>query len=784
MTKKKRNTLLKTFLVFGLIVILSLPSFLYPAKTQADALATGGTYTEVGGYGIHTFTSSGTFTPSESMNVEVLVVGGGGAGHGSYNMGGGGGGGGGVLYKEIHPVTARGHAITVGAGGVDVYNYSPGGTAGGSSYFDGTLRGMGGGKSTQRPETSTRAGGSGGGMGPRDPTAAGGYSTQTSNNGGIGYGTAGGPYVVTSPYYSGGGGGAGQAGRYYWAGNGKAFSISGSSVYYGGGGGSESGLGHEAPGGLGGGGAGGGHDGTNGLGGGGGGAENTGGGRGGSGVVIVKYNIYPLQATGGSYTEIDGYGIHTFTSSDTFSVAMPMNVEILLVGGGGAGGGTHWGSGGGGAGGVLYKEGHEVSIGDYPIVVGAGGIGAFEANGTAGGDSTFNGTLKGWGGGTPTGTVDPATDRDGGSGGGMGHSGTSNSGGSSIQDNPYGGTAYGNAGGPNGPLIAPWEKGSGGGAGAAGTAGGAGGAGQAFSISGGSVTYAGGGGTTDNNLGSSAGGAGGGGAGGTTGNGVDGTDGLGGGGGASEDGIPGDGGSGVIIIRYPIVLPPSTPTIGTATVLSGTSIRWNFTDNSSNEVGFKVYDTDNNLKATCASANLFSCIETGLNSNTSYTRKVRAYNLRGNSNSSSTDTVSTLTSSCHPALGVSTHTVTEDCSFSGYTDASNGSRIVSGLESGTGTTNTSALTLQGGTLTINANETLVTGSLELTGGSIAVATGSKIITDANLWAIDADADGYPATTAFYAQINAPSNGVRINTLIDVTLTDCADGDGNVTLSCY
>ena len=40
--------------------------------------ATGGTITESGGYTIHTFTSSGTFTPNSTGSVDYLIVAGGG----------------------------------------------------------------------------------------------------------------------------------------------------------------------------------------------------------------------------------------------------------------------------------------------------------------------------------------------------------------------------------------------------------------------------------------------------------------------------------------------------------------------------------------------------------------------------------------------------------------------------------------------------------------------------------------------------------------------------------
>ena len=44
--------------------------------------ATGGTITTSGSYTIHTFTSSGTFTPNRAVNLEVLIIAGGGSGGG------------------------------------------------------------------------------------------------------------------------------------------------------------------------------------------------------------------------------------------------------------------------------------------------------------------------------------------------------------------------------------------------------------------------------------------------------------------------------------------------------------------------------------------------------------------------------------------------------------------------------------------------------------------------------------------------------------------------------
>ena len=48
--------------------------------TAGGVVASGGTETTVGGYKIHTFNSSGTFTVTAGGRVDILVVSGGGAG--------------------------------------------------------------------------------------------------------------------------------------------------------------------------------------------------------------------------------------------------------------------------------------------------------------------------------------------------------------------------------------------------------------------------------------------------------------------------------------------------------------------------------------------------------------------------------------------------------------------------------------------------------------------------------------------------------------------------------
>ena len=63
--------------------------------------ATGGTITNSGAYTIHTFTGSGTFTPSRAGSVDYLVVAGGAAGGSNH---GGGGGAGGFRTATDYPV--------------------------------------------------------------------------------------------------------------------------------------------------------------------------------------------------------------------------------------------------------------------------------------------------------------------------------------------------------------------------------------------------------------------------------------------------------------------------------------------------------------------------------------------------------------------------------------------------------------------------------------------------------------------------------------------------------
>lgn len=122
----------------------------------------------------------------------------------------------------------------------------------------------------------------------------------------------------------------------------------------------------------------------------------------------------------------------------------------------------------------------------------------------------------------------------------------------------------------------------------------------------------------------------------------------------------------------------STPTLTSVSVnyqltapssLSGApagsnSITWSWTDNSSVESGFYVQDTDGNTKCTVSSASTTTCTESSLSPNTSYTRRVVAYNASGNSSASSNASAVTL------STAPTTSNITSSPSTSAWTNNS------------------------------------------------------------------------------------------------------------------
>jgi hypothetical protein len=272
-------------------------------------VATGGTVTEVGGYRIHTFTSSGDFTVTSGGEVEYLIVAGGGGGgnredYGWYSAAGGGAGG---YLENTMTLTAATYPIVVGGGGAGATVVFTNGVNGSYSSFNSIAAIGGGGGAGLIDGSSPGSGGSGGGT-ALQASASGGSGT-------VGQGNDGGVPGSTTPEMAGGGGGAGSVGgtgtttKSGNGGTGKYSTISGTSVGRAGGGGGGGGSYSSTiipPGsGTEGGGTGGVYDGAHGEngtintgGGGGGGAGESGvttpdnhGGNGGSGIVIIRYAI-------------------------------------------------------------------------------------------------------------------------------------------------------------------------------------------------------------------------------------------------------------------------------------------------------------------------------------------------------------------------------------------------------------------------------------------------------------------------------------------------------------
>ena len=267
---------------------------------------------------VASFTTVGTTSwsaPTGVRTIEVLVVAGGGGGGGGFDTwaGAGGGGAGGVIYRsEYTVVPGNSYTVTVGDGGAGGTGSSPRtGTNGQNSVFDTlTAVGGGGGGGWQSAPNASNAlsGGSGGG----GANSSGGFLGAAGT---AGQGFAGGngmSYSGTNASSGGGGGGAGGVGGSPGGntggggGYGLWFNITGTAQVYavgggGGGGVTGGGAGPGLPGTGGRGGNGTGSSGTagtsnTGSGGGGGGSTanpnaTTNGGKGGSGIVVIRYTI-------------------------------------------------------------------------------------------------------------------------------------------------------------------------------------------------------------------------------------------------------------------------------------------------------------------------------------------------------------------------------------------------------------------------------------------------------------------------------------------------------------
>lgn len=281
------------------------------------------------------------------------------------------------------------------------------------------------------------------------------------------------------------------------------------------------------------------------------------------------------KATGGIISEDSSYWYHMFPFSSTFTPTQSITADVLVIAGGGSGGYGNGGAGGG-AGGyrtTLDTSSLSLTASAYTVTVGAGGVCNYQNIGNPGSNSSFAGnsitTISSTGGGGGSSDYSASNGQSGGSGGGgmlastvTRAPGSGNAGGytpvegyaggtNSFSSGNYVGAGGGGAGGVGGNIVNIYHSGSGGigrntnsawayatGTGINGYYAG-GGAGAAYPT--GNYTHG-------------EGGAGGGGIG--QGPAVAGTNGKtntgsgGGGGGGNTQAYGGNGGSGIVIVRY------------------------------------------------------------------------------------------------------------------------------------------------------------------------------------------------------------------------------------------
>jgi hypothetical protein len=329
-----------------------------------------------------------------------------------------------------------------------------------------------------------------------------------------------------------------------------------------------------------------------------------------SGIGGIDTSLAKSQgelAIGGAAADINGYKLHTYTATGTFTALKPLVVEYLIVAGGGSAGSALYHGGGGGAGGVITGISC-IQAGTYTVTVGAGGStpGSSGFKGNNGNYSSFAQFCAIGGGGSGVYACEPG--RNGGSGGGGGAqanvSATSGAGcaGQGYCGGNFNGAASGNkrGGGGGGALCAGVLGGD--------ATGGQGGDGIASFISGKLYYYAGGGGgsaevTTVCQIGGKGGGG--------NGNWNAGENGhlyTGGGGGAGERTSPatsGNGGSGIVYLRYKkenttaLTLPIVTDCL-TYFADPGSSVSYSPTINV---VAVRTYSTFGNTTSPTRSAN-------------------------------------------------------------------------------------------------------------------------------------------------------------------------------------
>jgi hypothetical protein len=272
---------------------------------------------------------------------------------------------------------------------------------------------------------------------------------------------------------------------------------------------------------------------------------------------------------GGKVSVANGFRIHTFTDVGAHRVRVVRGgtCEVLVVAGGGGGGSAAGTSGGGGGAGGVVRRKIRVQTGTETVTVGTGGVASSASNiaSQSGQNSSIGNNVVAIGGGAGGSsytniTFDPATGGSGGGGSAQNLDRTRNGANGTTDQGFAGGNGFGDD-----AVVDPQAAGGGGGAGGAGenavaSTAGNGGIGVQSDISGVLTFYGGGGGGGKRSSTGSAGvgGQGGGGNGGQNANGQHAQPNTGGGGGGTGGHLSsgfrngGNGGSGIVIVRYPI----------------------------------------------------------------------------------------------------------------------------------------------------------------------------------------------------------------------------------------
>jgi len=277
----------------------------------ASAKAYGGILSNSGSYSVHAFTSSGTFTTTQTLTIDYLIVAGGGSGGTAFGASGGGAGG--VRLFTSQTLSAGTYSIVVGAGGPwapiigsvngnnsSAFSYTSAGGGRGAAQYTSLVAGSGGSGgggtagtgSPGIPATGTNAGGAGNTPSTSPAQGYNGGSNTVDSSCGAGGGGAGGVGSDVIVDGTAGNGGPGvYISQFDMYGTDASNVASGSSGrgYYGGGGGGDYHYSY-AFGGAGDGGIGGGAGASTGAA-----ITNTGGGggsgglNGASGIILVRY---------------------------------------------------------------------------------------------------------------------------------------------------------------------------------------------------------------------------------------------------------------------------------------------------------------------------------------------------------------------------------------------------------------------------------------------------------------------------------------------------------------